>query len=500
MSKQNRFSIWYPTAGAGSALDILRPIGAGEIGESFTSRSVVYINGPNGEFIPFDVEEAPPTDIPTTDFTFFPTGKLNFLEKMAGTQDLFHMQKRFSPCFSVDNPTGWRTQGRIWHFSTGKVQTNTLAEGPTVRAGGALVEHTVNVSFLTILDFLSLSLTAQTTTEAENLLAVDGIKEKADVCGSGYPGPDKVLFIGCAADGAASANVLYTVTGGGTWAALTNDPFDTAEDAGALAVRSYNDGLRLIVSRTTTDAGSPAEIAYYTSTAFDATTVAAMTATLVNIGSTNGETVTALFWPELGRLYAGTSGGDIYLSTNQGESFTRIYDGSNQINAFAQDRDKGVYAVGASNTILYENSTLRNTFTAKVGPSGGGAFTAIAVAYDGNIYAGNGQSIYKNVNGAKTAGGWSSKKDFGSSRVVKAIYFEGSHKLPNGDSELVRVFVDHTAGTVWDSVDGGNSFQQITSLTNTGYNSVYQGRIGNHYVIVGDVDGTPVGTIHQLAQ
>lgn len=497
--RQNRYGVWVPTDGPGSAMEILRPIGAGDISQPYGTRSVVWVNGTNGEFVPFDTEDAPPGDNPTTTFTFFPQGRQNFLERMANAQDVFHMQKRLSPCYSIDNPTGWRTQGRVWHYSQGKVQSNTNAAAPTVRAGGALIEDSVEVVFLQVLEFLALSLTTQTTTETENLMAICGLSEKADACGGGYPGPDKMLFIGGDADTAATANVLYSVTGGGTWAAMTNDPFAANEHIQAAAVRSYNDGFRLVVGRSVTDAGNPPEIAYATAAAFDATTVAALTWTTVNIGATNAEFVTAIFWPELNRLYVGLNAGDIYLSTNQGESFTRIYDGSTQINAFASDKFGGVWAVGATNTILYESANNRGVFTAKVGPSGGGTFYSIAIAYDGKIYAGNGQSLYKNNNDAKTAGAWTTEKDFGSGKTVQGIVCEGNHKLPNGDSEIIRVLVDGTSGAVWDSVDGGNSFQQVTNLTNTGYNDWYVKRVGNGAIIVGDASATPLGTIHLLS-
>ena len=66
------------------------------------------------------------------------------------------------------------------------------------------------------------------------------------------------------------------------------------------------------------------------------------------------------------------------------------------------------------------------------------------------------------------------------------------------DSQHFRVFVDDAtpgAGEVWETLDGGTSFRQITELTNTGYNAVAPSALDdNQAFIVGDG-----GKIHRLA-
>lgn len=374
-----------------------------------------------------------------------------------------------------------------------------------MRAGGAFVESTIQPIALAMIDVVQLALSNLTIAETEDLLCIDGIKDLSTGCGAGYPGPDKVLVVGAQAVGGASANAYFSINGGSTWTAFTTDPNSTiAENLGACLIFPLGTGFRVIFARSTTDAAAPAEVFYGTSTAFDATTIAAMTWTAVNLGSTNAEFVEqrSLFRLGYTRLYAGTDGGDIYVSTTQGESWTQLLSGdaANDINCFAKDANGGVWAAGASNTIVYENPSNRGTFSAKTGPSGGGEFFSLAISNDGTIFGGNGTSIYRNNNNAQTAGGWTALKNFGTNKNVIKIWFEGENKLANGESQIIRCVVDNTApgdGEVWQSVDWGQTWSQITNLTQDGYNDVYISRYGNKAILVGDDD--PLGVIQLLS-
>lgn len=132
-----------------------------------------------------------------------------------------------------------------------------------------------------------------------------------------------------------------------------------------------------------------------------------------------------------------------------------------------------------------------------VGPTGGAAFTAVTVANDGRIYAGNGTAIYLSDNGALNAGGWTSLKDFGANKKVVSINCAGGTKAGGGDSQLLRVVVDDTAGgtaAVWESVDGGATWKQVDALSNTGYNaSFWSPSDENLAFIVGDA-----GEVHKI--
>ncbi|MCL4296148.1 MAG: hypothetical protein KJ077_10490 [Anaerolineae bacterium] len=494
MSTMNRYATWFPTDGPGSLMDIFRPGGMSGADDPLGGRKVVYVNGPDGDFVPYGVEESPPGGQPDVNFTFFQEAEVNFLEQMAAKNKRFHAQKRFNPFSSIDNPHGW---SRIWHLADGRATGKKMPEGPDLTANGALQRNEIRGTFFTVVDILKLALSALTTTEAENINCIAGLKEEHALEGTGYPGADKILYAGCNAGTGAKANVLYSKTGGGTWAAMANQPFANDEHISKIVMRPIAaTKFRVIVACGSTAAN--VRVAYVD---IDLGAEGAGTFTSVTIVA-GAATVTALAWPEYNRVYAGLSDGKIYVSTTQGESWSLVHSGANQINAFARDRFGSVWAVGASNTILKESYNNRGVFTTKTGPSDGAASTAIALGYDGTILLGSGTKLYRNGNDAFNAGGWTTLKDFGSNKSPIAIELEGKAKLFDvGDTETFRIFVDDStpgSGLVYESVEGGARFRQIETLTNVGYNGVYASKYGNHYVIVGDAD--TVGAIHLLKQ
>lgn len=496
MATKNRFGLWFPTDGRGSALSIFRPAGMAAATEPFGTHQVVYVNGVDGNFVAYDLEDAPPSGQPDVTFAFFQKAEINFLEKMANRGQEIHCQKRYNPCASVDNPTGWE---RIWHFTNGKINARTIPDGPMLRADGGLSEGGVTATFRTVIDVVSLSLSALNTTETEHANCIDGLKDINVSCAGGYPGADKIMYIGCNADTGAPANVLFTPNGGGAWTATDNQPFGNDVHINKIQVRPTGNTFRVVAAPGSV--GSNLIVAYMDET-LGALGAGVWTTVTVEASNTS-DTVTALRWLDFNRLYLGTSGGDIWVSEDQAESWTKIYDdGETAIYDFAIDRDGNVYACGASSKILKESVLSRDTFSAKVGPTGGGSITKIAVANDGAILIGNGTGLYRSDNDAANAGGWSVRKNFGSGYSVIGLEFEGKNKLDGGESELIRVFVTHSSngGNVWETVDGGASFRSITALPNTGYREVYASKFGNHYVIAGAASATPLATIHQLAQ
>jgi hypothetical protein len=296
-----------------------------------------------------------------------------------------------------------------------------------------------------------------------------------------------------------TGDVLYTSDKGATWAATTADPFGAAETGDFLVWNWISKTqFRLGIARTTADAGAAAEIAYAD---VDVATPGTTTWTLVDLTGANNEVVEFMLWPQMSgfvdRWYAARGTGDIDLSQDQGATWSEIYaGGTNAINHMAVDPRGNVYAVGAANTILKETAQS-GTFAALVGPSGGGAFTSIAIAKDGTIWAGNGTSLFRNSNDGYSAGGWTSVKDFGANHSVIGI------DLIGGDSQLVRVVVTDGTGTdgdVWRSEDGGGFFREVTDLSNAGYNGYYFSRDNiNLDWIVGDASGG-TGLIHKLAE
>jgi hypothetical protein len=430
---------------------------------------------------------------------------VDFLESAASKETVFGMWEMYSPCLRLDNPNGWLAGGRLDY--RGRMAVTGLSDGdaPSREATGDPVVSNASVSWEYNIILLPLAITSLTWNDAENTESITDITSLKqafeEACLAGYQGPDQHLYLATEADTSATANVIYSRNGGGAWAVTSADPFAADEHISQIQSLILNETqFRVLCARLTTDAAAAAEVAYAdVSFGAEATT----TWTTADVGATNGDVIITLEWIFPGRIYAAVgqpgSEGEVWVSSNNGATWTEVFTGTDAINAFAKgfgEDCEDVYAVGASNLIVREVNQS-GTFETLVGPSGGGAFTAIAIANDGLLFAGNGQSIYVSSNAALNTGGWTSLKDFGSAHVVKEIF------LPDGDSNHIYVVVDDTTpsgGEFWHSNDGGNSWNQVTEVANVGYNAaVNSSEDPNWFIVVGDANATPLGVIHKVS-
>lgn len=500
--QQNRISLWVQPDGKGNELDLLDVprYGAGDKTIPFAGRELVAGRDVYGNPKVKDIIKTAPGGLITLNVEWDKLDVVQYLEKIARCGTDFGLWEFWMRCGTVDNLGNW---GRLDYYGNLGVTQIVQGAGPTRDGAGANVANNVDTSGLAWIVWRPLALTLQTNPSVANLNDIAGLPECDEDCYQGYPGADEVLYaVADSNTGSASADadVIYTINGGSSWHKVNPEPFADGENIGDIELmRISASQYRAIVGRSSGDVGNAAEVAWSNFTHGDPGTA---TWTAVDVGTTGNDTIQSLAWLFYTRVYAAT-GGDIYVSTDQGESFgTAVYTGANAINAFTRDKDDNVWAVGASNTILREVGKS-STFDTLTGPSGGGAFTAIAVANDGLIYAGNGTSLYVNDNSALNTGGWTELKDFGVSHAVVGIKCSGQHSLDGGDSQLIQVVVDDSTpgnGELWYSWDGGDSFRQVTEVTNTGYNAAYFSRQDDNLLfIAGDVNATPMGVIHKAA-
>jgi len=496
--KQSEAVAWLQDGGPGTAFN---PYAVGEDGMSLTGKSIpiiglgpVYGRDRNGKPLVINVNETAPGDLPTLTITIFEKASLTVLDNLYERKCPINLQLRYVECGVLDNPFLW---DKINHWSRGQMTTYNPGDGPSLEYDGTLMQASGSIMFREVITIVRNVLSALVTTEIEDLLSITGLPdEDCNECGTGYPGADKILFIG-AQGGAATGNVLSSGDGGATWTALSTDPFsNVGEGADFVACRIMNDNVvRVIAACGTTAAGSPVQYSYVDLTFGDLTTATWVAKTLTQ--ATNGDVATAMLWPRHDRLYIATDANEIYIDEQQGEDGTMVaaYSGAAQVNAFGVSGDgKYVWAVGASNFIARE-SNQSGVFEVRNGPSGGGAFTSVAVADDDTLFAGNGQILYRTYDNALEAGNWVALKDFGAGFTVKKI------GLIKGDSQIIRAVVSSaTAGEVWESIDGGNSWRQIPDVTNDGFNDAYfSEQKANEAVVVGNADLTPLGQVFQLS-
>lgn len=493
-------SIWLPKEGNFTAASAFKIGQVGANGKTIPrgSRTAVFARDAFGRSIILTSTNDNPGGLPGLTIERYQGLGIDVIEDIATRQACRYIQERISNgCIGIDSPSSWC---KMYHYGRALAGDGTPGDSPNLDGSDTL--PTLSDPFLaeSVIVLVNQTLARVTTTEADNLTDIIFLDdpETCNECANGYPGPDKIGYISTESVSGTGA-VLYTSDGGGTWAATSADPW-AAIETGDYWVWQWisKTQIRLGIALTSTDAGAPPAIAYS-----DIDVTAPQTTVWTEVSLTNGanaDIVDFVLWPRMSgffdRWYTARSAGDIDLSQDQGATWTEIFAGSNQINHMNVDPRGNVYAVGASNTILKETAQ-GGTFAALVGPTGGGAFTSVAIARDGTIWAGNGTSIFRNSNDGGSATGWTSVKDFGANHSVIGINIIGD------DSQLIRIVVQDGTGTdgdVWRSEDGGGFVREITDLGNSGYAGFYFSKDNiNLGWIVGLTDSA-TGLIHKLSE
>lgn len=446
-------------------------------------RNVIWGRDVFSRFLPKIVYPAPPGGLNTSTVEEDDAGTWTFLKKMFDQQGCFPLQERWYKCGRLDGPA-WT---RVLQYGRMTITQEVHSAGPNRAATAEPLFNTFAVSWPYTVELYQHALSSLTISEDQNINDIAVLSDLIVGCNNCFPGysPDHIMYLAVNANAGSPgdyANVWYSTNGGGAWAITSSNPFAAASNILFIEIGFINESQFRVI---TVSDGVTAQVKYS-----DFTLGAEGTSSWSSGTTIGAAAVEAFAWLFYTRLYAAVAG-DIYVSADQGGTFgSAIYTGTPAINAFAKSPvDDSVWAVGATNTILRELNQS-GTFTALVGPTGGGTFYSIAVANDQRIYAGNGQSLYMSTNNAANAGGWSSLKDFGANKTVKVINLAGGAKSGGGDSQLIRVVVDDTAGGVgeeWESVDGGATWLETTTLTNSGYNACYFSSVDDNQAwLVGD--------------
>ena len=501
---QNSMVIWYQPEGPGTAW---KPLGVGISGASGrtvprTNRTLVYGTDRYGRPVPIGRIDEAPNGQPGMTLTVFDQAKVSAFEKLANQGCSINVQIRVVLCGALDHPNLWSV---VDHHGGGIITQQTLPDGPSAPYNGANAVQQATLVFDDTFRLVRMSLSRLnlvTTTDVNDIAVVTDVRCGGD-CDDGYPGADKLMYLAKDAAAGVPALVAFSRNGGGSFAEIAgSDAFGNDEHDGHIVWSWADEGtIRVIVSCITTAAGAKAKIKWADLEIGNEEngTFTAVLATHADI--VNGDVVTAMHWPDFNRLYIATTGGVITINDAQGEIWDQdpAADAGVEITCFASSYDsETVYAAGASNAILRETEQ-EGTFVARVGPNGGGAFTALAVAADGTLYAGNGNGFYKSINGAANEGGWELKRDFGTNMVVREIMLVGVDRSLGGDSEILRVVVDDTSGGIgylYESLDGGASWRRVSTLANSGYNAGVHSRSDNNKLWIAGNDHSATSLVH----
>lgn len=277
------------------------------------------------------------------------------------------------------------------------------------------------------------------------------------------------------------ANVWYTDDKGETWAEVSSRPFAAGEDISSVVILGTKTNHRVIVSRGTTDAGNPAEIAYA-----DVSTMGITDWVVANVGAINGQYIHKLYWPDYRHLYALTDDGYVYLSVNGGSTWTAVLTTATEdlydISGITSGENAGIlWVVGGSN-VIYVSSDFGSTWDVIGGPSDGAGDDNLAVYMtpDGTVFVGN------------NAGELYGTYDFGASwhtLSAQGVTPTAINAIVGwGDFNIWVALDTASGGRVVRSVDGGASFRlwNLNIPTNTGVNAL--ANVDPNVVFVGGDD------------
>jgi len=449
--------------------------------------------------------QEPPGGLQTATIEFDKQVDIDFLEKRRKDQQRFGVWEMSSPCGRRDNPYSWLEGGRLDFHGQMSVNGFNGGDAPARDGTATTVVASADVTWeydIALRPLAIASVTPQIATNTQNINTIFGIKEPiVPGCAPGYLGPDEHLFIGSAADTGVPAEIHFSRNGGGSWTVFTNKPFGNDEhiaDGAVLMLAGSNP--RVIWGNGVGTAGL--EIAYGD---VQFGNEAATTWTTVAINATASDIVGRVAWLWYDGLYVsgGATADDLYISTDQGETWTQLVTGSGDAitaiaKGFGQDCED-VYIAGETNLIMVDRGRS-GTFELLNGPSGGGDFSALAIDNEGNLYAANGTDLYVSTDKGATAGGWTLLKDFTSIAATAKVV---DIFMPEGDSNHIYVVTDDTApgtGYLYHSNDAGNSWRVVSAApANAGFNRGYKSdEDDNLYYMVGDASGG-YGQIHRAS-
>lgn len=330
----------------------------------------------------------------------------------------------------------------------------------------AKTEATYEISAEFALRPVNETIARQTTSETRAINAItfcNAVQQRTDdsvarrSCEIGFAVAD--------AGSSASGNVLAT-TNGATWTASAADPFGNGEHVIAVGCFDVSrDTTRVVVARGATDAGAPAEISYSDDSG------AAWTA--VNVGSTNGQFVPtrhSMFILDATHAWVATDTGYIYFSADSCLTWTAQESGTINTGAWNAihfaDEEVG-WAGGAANEIA-KTVDGGSTWSAVTGPSARSSDDVLAVfALDKNrAWIGyDSGHLYYTLDGGVT---WTSRSFSGSAsgevRDIKFLNELQGYMLHNTSAPLGRVLK---------TIDGGNTWELVTTPTNSGMNALW---------------------------
>ena len=262
----------------------------------------------------------------------------------------------------------------------------------------------------------------------------------------------------------ATGDVFYTTDSGTTWTATAADPFAATEDIAAVTTFSVGATTRrVVVARGTTDASNPAEIAYSDDNG--------ATWTAVDVGSTNAQFVQApggMFALDARNMWLATDAGYIYYSEDGGVTWSAQEEGvatSEDLYAVHFSDNKVGYAVGTTDAVLRTIDGGVSWSATTANPATSSTLRCVYTLDAQRAWVGvaNGSLYYTNDAGVTWTRRRFSGDTAGGVRDIKFV------------NDLIGYMIHDTAapvGRVLVTMDGGYTWELVTTTTNSGLNAL----------------------------
>lgn len=302
-------------------------------------------------------------------------------------------------------------------------------------------------------------------TAALNDIAICDNARCTGPCGGGINSGDYAMVVSTTLNSSPTgfADAWFT-TDGGSWSINAAKPFAAGVDAMNAACFSVGRStLRRLVTQGEAVGGAPMKIAYSDDSG--------ATWTTVSVGSVNGQFAAdsgALFVLDVYNIWLVTSGGYIYYSADAGITWTAQESGiltTQTLHAVDFADPNTGYAVGNSNVVLKTIDGGLTWSSAGTGPVVGVNLTTVDVRDANHVWVG-------------TAGGelWYTN-DGGTTWAERGFTGTGVGEVADVDfyDDNVGFMLSNTAapvGTLHITINGGYSWQPISTPTNAGLNAL----------------------------
>lgn len=200
-------------------------------------------------------------------------------------------------------------------FTTGAIETPLAGEGDNDRVNTTGELSASRFTYVYPLEGAPLTLTS--SSEVFSIAVVPS--ECASKCGDKI-GLGQDVWIGLEGNTYLVGYIMHSTDYGATWTPPTWSPFTTAGDVSSIVIVDNQNGYRIIVSRGDSIGGVHAEISYSDDEGD--------TGTDVDVGTVDGQTIQMLRKDPRGRVWAAASGGYIYVSQNNGVTWTASSSGT----------------------------------------------------------------------------------------------------------------------------------------------------------------------------